>query len=58
MRKAPSALLLSVLVPLAGAVPVVSLPQAAPRPVTPEVRSQPLTGVDLSALGRTTARRS
>ncbi|MCY7372745.1 MAG: peptidoglycan recognition protein [Spirochaetaceae bacterium] len=58
MRKAPSALLLSVLVPLAGVVPVVSLPQAAPRPVTPEVRSQPLSGVDLSAVGRTSVRRS
>ena len=30
MRKAPSALLLSVLVPLAGVVPVLSLPQAGP----------------------------
>ncbi|MBA2769076.1 MAG: peptidoglycan recognition protein, partial [Sporichthyaceae bacterium] len=47
MRKAPSALLLSVLVPLAGAVPVLTPPQAAPRPVAPEVRSHALRGVEL-----------
>jgi len=58
MRKAPSAVLLSVLVPLAGVVPVVSLPQAGPRPVTPEVRSVPLSGVQLSGVGATTVRRS
>ena len=46
MRKAPSALLLSVLVPLAGAVPVLSAPTPQPRPVVSEVRSQPLRGVD------------
>ncbi len=58
MRKAPSAVLLSLLVPLATAVPVVSLPQAGPRPVTPEVRSQRLAGVDLGAVGDQAARRS
>ena len=58
MRKAPSAVLLSVLVPLATVVPVVSLPQAGPRPVTPEVRSVPLSGVQTSAVGATAVRRS
>jgi hypothetical protein len=58
MRKARSAALLSVLVPLATAVPVVSLPQAPPRPVTPEVRSAPLTGVNLTAVGRAAAAKS
>jgi hypothetical protein len=51
MRKAPSAVLLSVLVPLATAVPVVSLPAAAPRPVAPEVRAEALRGVDPALLG-------
>ncbi len=57
MRKAPSALLLSVLVPMAGAVPVITPVQAAPRPVAPQVRSAALTGVDLGA-SRGTVRRS
>ena len=46
MRKARTALLLSVLVPLAGAVPVITPPAAVARAVTPEVRSQALKGVD------------
>ena len=58
MRKAPSAVLLSVLVPLATALPVVSLPAAAPRPVSPEVRAEALRGVDQALLGTPTARRS
>ena len=58
MRKAPSAFLLSVLVPLAWAVPVLSPPAAQARPVTPEVRAQPLRGVDLDALAPGAARRS
>ncbi len=45
MRRAPSAVLLSVLVPLGLVVPVASAPHAAATPVTPEVRSQPLHGV-------------
>jgi hypothetical protein len=57
MRRARSATLLSILVPLTGVVPVVSLPHAAPRPVSSEVRSVPLTGVDLG-VGRGTLRRS
>ena len=58
MRKAPSAVLLSVLVPLATALPVVSLPAPAPRPVTPEVRAEPLRGVDRALLGTPSAQRS
>ncbi|MGH8892330.1 MAG: peptidoglycan recognition protein family protein [Actinomycetes bacterium] len=58
MPKARSAVLLSVLVPLATALPVVTMPQAAPRPVTPEVRHLALSGVDLSGVGRTSVRRS
>jgi len=58
MRKAPSAVLLSVLVPLATALPVVSLPAAAPRPVTPEVRAEALRGVDPALLRTASARRS
>lgn len=58
MRKARSAALLSVLVPLATVVPVVSMPQASPRPVTPEVRRAALTGVDVSAVGQHGVRRS
>ena len=58
MRKAPSAVLLSVLVPMATVVPVVSLPQAAPRPVAPEVRSAKLSGVDLTGLSRAETARS
>ena len=57
MRRARSAALLSILVPLTGVVPVVSLPQASPRPVTPEVRSVALSGLDLSP-ARATVRRS
>ena len=52
MRTAPSAVLLSVLVPLAVvALPVVSAPHAGPAPGAPEVRSQPLHGVELAAVG-------
>lgn len=58
MRKAPSALLLSVLVPLAGAVPVLSSPTPQPRPVVSEVRSQPLRGVDRAAVAPAALRRS
>ena len=57
MRRARSAALLSILVPLTGVVPVVSLPQASPRPVTPEVRSVALSGLDQSP-ARATVRRS
>src|SRR5689334_18544476 len=45
MRRAPSAVLLSVLVPLGVVVPVASVPHASAHPVAPEVRSQPLHGV-------------
>lgn len=58
MRKTPSALLLSVLLPLVGAVPVISPPQAAARPVAPEVRSQPLRGVDAKVATASAARRT
>jgi hypothetical protein len=58
MRTARSAVLLSVLVPLGVVVPVASLPQAAPRPVTPSVRSVPLAGVDLAKVGPAAVRRS
>ena len=51
MRRAPSALLLSVLVPLGVVVPVASVPHAAPHPVAPEVRSQALRGVQLGTGG-------
>ncbi len=48
MRTAPSAVLLSVLMPLAVvALPVVSLPQASPHAVAPELRSDRLRGVQL-----------
>ncbi len=49
MRRAPSAVLLSVLVPLGMVVPVAGTPHAAPRAVTPEVRSQALHGVQPAA---------
>jgi hypothetical protein len=49
MRRAPSAVLLSVLVPLGVVAPVASLPHAAPHPVAPQVRSQALRGVELGA---------
>jgi hypothetical protein len=49
MRRAPSAVLLSVLVPLGLVVPVASLPHASAHPVAPEVRSQPLHGVQAGA---------
>jgi hypothetical protein len=58
MPKARSAALLSVLVPLTTVVPVASMPKAEPRPVTPEVRSQALTGVNLAAVGPDAAARS
>jgi hypothetical protein len=45
MRRAPSAVLLSVLVPLGLVLPVASAPHASAHPVAPEVRSQPLHGV-------------
>ena len=45
MRRAPSAVLLSVLVPLGLVVPVAGAPHASAHPVAPEVRSQPLRGV-------------
>ena len=48
MRTAPSAVLLSVLMPVAVvALPVASLPHAAPHAVAPEFRSDPLRGVQL-----------
>ena len=52
MRSAPSAVLLSVLTPLAVvALPVVSAPHPAPHPVHSTVRSQALHGVELAAVG-------
>ncbi len=45
MRRAPSAVLLTVLVPLGLVVPVASVPHARAHAVAPEVRSQPLHGV-------------
>jgi hypothetical protein len=58
MRRAPSAVLLSVLVPLGVVVPVVSAPHASAHPVAPQLRSQALHGVDRSALGSTAGRAS
>jgi hypothetical protein len=57
-RPAGSVALLSLLVPLATALPVVSLPHAAAHPVTPEVRSQALRGVAAGAHGAELARSS
>jgi hypothetical protein len=51
MRRAPSAVLLSVLVPLGVVVPVVSMPHASAHPVAPEFRSQPLHGVQAAGTG-------
>jgi hypothetical protein len=51
MPKARSVALLSVLVPLATVVPVLRLPAAEPRPVTPDVRSHQLSGVERSGAG-------
>ena len=51
MRTAPSAVLLSVLVPLGVVVPVAGLPHAAPHPVAPEVRSHALRGVAVGSAG-------
>jgi hypothetical protein len=45
MRRAPSAVLLSVLLPLWLVVPVAGVPHASAHAVAPEVRSQPLHGV-------------
>jgi hypothetical protein len=50
MRKAPSFLLLSVAVPALTALPVLSPPAAKPQPVTPEVRTVALAGVDDASL--------
>ena len=51
MRTAPPAVLLSVLVPLGViALPVVSLPHAAPHAVAPEFRSHALRGVALDSV--------
>jgi len=47
MRRAPSAVLLSVLVPLGLVLPVASAPHASAHPVAPEVRSQSLHGVQV-----------
>ncbi len=59
MRTAPSAVLLSVLTPLAVvALPVVSAPHPAPHPVHSEVRSQALHGVELAAVGSRAVRGS
>ena len=59
MRTAPSAVLLSVLTPLAVvALPVVSAPHPAPHPVRSEVRSQALHGVELAAVGSRAVRGS
>ena len=57
-RPAGSVALLSLLVPLATALPVVSLPHASAHPVTPEVRSQALRGVQAGAHGTQVARSS
>ena len=46
MRKAPTVLLLGLVVPALTALPVVSAPAPTPHPVTPEVRSATLAGVD------------
>ena len=48
MRKARTAFLLSIVVPLAGALPVITPPSAVARAVTPEVRSYALRGVEPS----------
>jgi N-acetylmuramoyl-L-alanine amidase len=46
MRKAPTVLLLGLAVPAFAALPVVSAPVPTPHPVTPQVRSATLAGVD------------
>ena len=59
MRTAPSAVLLSVLTPLAVvALPVVGTPHPAPHPVHSQVRSQALHGVELAAVGSRVVRGS
>ena len=57
-RPVGSVALLSLLVPLATALPVLSLPRAAAHPVTPEVRSQNLRGVEPGSRGAEVARSS
>jgi hypothetical protein len=50
MRKVPSIILLSAVVPALSALPVVTPPAAKPQPVTPEVRAVDVTGVDEASL--------
>lgn len=49
MRKAPVAILVSVLVPAVLALPVTARPTPKPRPVEPKVASLPLAGIDAAA---------
>ena len=58
MRKAPTVLLLGLAVPALSALPVLSAPMPTPRPVTPDVRSAALTGVNASVLASTAGSRS
>jgi N-acetylmuramoyl-L-alanine amidase-like protein len=57
-RPVGSVALLSLLVPLATVLPVVSLPHASAHPVTPEVRSHALRGVEAGGRGAEAARSS
>jgi hypothetical protein len=57
MRKAPSFLLLSLVVPALSALPVITPPVPKPRPVAPEVHAVAVAGVDDAAL-RTAAGRA
>ena len=58
MRKAPTVLLLGLAVPALSALPVLSAPVPTPHPVTPDVRSAALTGVNASVLASTAGSRS
>jgi len=50
MRKVPSIILLSAVVPALSALPVIAPPAAKPQPVTPEVRAVVVGGVDDASL--------
>jgi hypothetical protein len=58
MRKAPTVLLLGLAVPALSALPVLSAPVPTPHPVTPDVRSAALTGVDSTVLASSAGSRS
>jgi N-acetylmuramoyl-L-alanine amidase len=58
MRKAPTVLLLGLAVPALSALPVLSAPAPRAHPLTPQVRSAPLIGVNPTVLASTAGSRS